>query len=171
MSIQTCTTRSQTADTCTREVQACVCGRRTLLQIQHKHTQMFNALHVRWSGHLPLVILYAPSASIWALKPSLLTLLALWLWRKAPQKSSTCHCLREQLLTHTRPFPAQSCSVCTMCVVLAVSLLLLSTCLWYLQRSRPLFRKCAVWLRLLYVAAPIEINCLACMIQTGIFRS
>lgn len=38
-------------------------------------TQMFNVLHFRWTGHLPLAILYAPSASIWLLKNSLHTLL------------------------------------------------------------------------------------------------
>lgn len=80
------------------------------------------------------------------------------------------YCFREPVLTQTGLFPAQSCFASTMCAVLAVSLLLLSTRLLYLQRSRPLFQGMfTVWLRPLHVGAPIEINCLACMIHTGKF--
>lgn len=103
-------------------------------------TQMFNVFHFRWTGHLPLVILYAPSASIWLLENSLHTLLVRQPWRKLSHRTGW-YCFWEQVLTQRGPFPAQSCLASTMCVVLAVSLLLLSTHLLYLQRSRPLFRK------------------------------
>lgn len=38
------------------------------VQLKKTHTvttQMFNVLHFRWTGHLPVAILYAPSASVW----------------------------------------------------------------------------------------------------------
>lgn len=113
------------------------------VQLKKKNTvttQMFNVLHFRWTGHLPLAILYAPSASIWLLENSLHTLLVRQPWRKLPHKTGR-YCFWEQVLTQRGPFPAQSCLASTMCVVLAVSLLLLSTRLLYLERSRPLFRK------------------------------
>lgn len=50
------------------------------------YTQMFNVHHFRWTGHLLLAILYAPSASIWLLEISLNTLLVQQPWRKLPHK-------------------------------------------------------------------------------------
>lgn len=71
-------------------------------------TQMFNVLHFRWTGHLPLAILYAPSASIWLLENSLHILLVRQPWRKLPHKTGR-YCFWEQVLTQRGPFPAQSC--------------------------------------------------------------
>lgn len=104
-------------------------------------TQMFNELHFRWTGHLPLVILYAPSAFIWLLENSLLTLLVCRPWRKAPHTNRSGIVSGSKCWHREGPFPAQSCLASTMCVVLAVSLLLLSTRSLYRRRSRPLFRQ------------------------------
>lgn len=96
--------------------------------------------------HLPLFGL---------LENSLHTLLVRQPWRKPPHwngrgivSGSKCWHRKRGHFLHSHAFPS------TMCVVLAVSLLLLSARLLYLERSRPLFRKTfTVWRRLLRVAS------------------
>lgn len=130
---------------------------------------MFNVLHFRWTGHLPMAILYAPSASVWLLENSQSTLLVQQPWRKLPHQTGW-YCFWKQVLTQRGPFPALSCLASTICAVLAISLSLLSTRLLYPREvATPLPKTHTVWSRLRRVTAPTEINCLACLIQTGKF--
>lgn len=62
-------------------------------------------------------------------------------------------------------------SLHNVCRVSCQSVIVVNSLIVSGKVATPLQKTFAVWLRLLHVAARIEINCLACMIQTGEFLS
>lgn len=131
---------------------------------------MFNVLHFPWTGHLPLVILYAPSASIWLHENSLHTLLVRQPWRKASNNWLVLF-----LGASADTERAISCTVMpclhNVCRVSCQSVIVVDSLIVSGEVRTPLQKTFTVWLRLFHVVARIEINCLACVIQTSFIQN
>lgn len=111
-------------------------------------TQMFNVLHFRWTGHLPLAILYAPSASIWLLENSLHTLSVWQPWRHITATQNwlvlflVASADTEGHFLHSHALPPQCvCRVSCQSVIVVNSLIVSGEVVTPLQKTFTVFAK------------------------------
>lgn len=130
-------------------------------------TQMFNVPHFRRTGHLPFGYSLC-SICLYLVARKFPAHFIGWVALTSTHRTGQ-YCFWEQVLTQRGPFPARSC-LHNVCRVSCQSVIVVKSLIVSAEVATPRQKTLTVWLRRLHVMARIEINCLACKIQTGEFH-